>query len=248
MWPFFLAAFLLDLLVLPLAVLCLLLPPLVAAKHKNQTSGVLLLPGSGMNTNEFWVGARLLRQALPDHLVTCFDYAQSAPAANIQQYAEKTLAHLQTLSAETGIKRWAVIGHSLGGLVAAQVLVLADSNRDNGFSVTALVTIASPWRGAPLLDVKATALRSCRSRMHPRHQQMQPGSAFLTDLTKNIEPSTYKLCCFGSVHDALVPEWYPETCYLESFSLFGHYSIVLSPGLWREVAAFVKLREQSNRR
>jgi fermentation-respiration switch protein FrsA (DUF1100 family) len=128
--------------------------------------------------------------------------------ATIKELAENLRPRLTGIA----VQRWVFIGHSLGGLLAA-----------------------TPWKGAPLLDLKI-----CRRL--PRHEDMAPGSQTLAELRRRLAETKCKLYCLGSRSDLLVS----GTSWLllgrtgsSEWPWLGHYSLLAWPGVWLTTARFV---------
>jgi pimeloyl-ACP methyl ester carboxylesterase len=221
-----------DLCLLPMALVCMLWPRAKETTLRQTPArlGVLMLHGSGINENEFVVGRRCLARWLPaDVFVTAPNYVDSEEAS-ISDLASSTMRHLTRVKSETGISRWVLVGHSMGGLVGAKML-------DKDLDIPMLVTIATPWRGSALLAAK----HRWGGLLRPRHHDMLPGSHFLQEIAS--EHQAAKLVCVGSKHDAMVwgRNWHPRYgTRLASWDYLGHYSLVASPAVWRFVAHCIK--------
>ncbi len=118
-----------------------------------------------------------------------------------------------------------LIGHSMGGLIAAAYEILWPNN------VLGVVAISSPFQGAPLLK---------HIKIHSkRHIQMTPDSSFLRHINNNLCRSKY--ITFGSPHDIQVPNNSSMiNGVTEHYEIpgYGHLSIVSSPKVWEQVTKF----------
>jgi pimeloyl-ACP methyl ester carboxylesterase len=91
-----------------------------------------------------------------------------------------------------------VVGHSLGGLVATELL----KNVDRGRRVRRVITLGTPHAGVPLARWAAIATLS----MSPCMRQLVPGSRYLARLAARPVPAGSELVAITGEADALVPE------------------------------------------
>ena len=91
-----------------------------------------------------------------------------------------------------------VVGHSLGGLVATELL----KNVDRGRRVRRVITLGTPHAGVPLARWAAIATLG----LSPSMQQLVPGSPFLVRLAALPVPVGSELVAITGDADALVGE------------------------------------------
>lgn len=112
------------------------------------------------------------------------------PLASIELFAEQTAAKIDAILAATGARQVALVGHSMGGLVARAYL-----RRHGGAKVRCLLTLGTPHHG------------SMHAWLFPGTclAQMRPGSAWLAEL--NDDPhraAPVPVVAVWSWHDSMV--------------------------------------------
>lgn len=119
------------------------------------------------------------------------------PLVDVRRSAERAAALLELQAQRHGFERVDVVGHSLGGLVAAWWLKAID----RGQRIRRVVTLGTPhggspfaWSGALLLGLVSRAA-----------WQMIPGSALLRELASLPVPDGSELIAIASHDDVLVP-------------------------------------------
>jgi pimeloyl-ACP methyl ester carboxylesterase len=187
---------------------------------------IVLLHGSGADDVQFLLARRFLRD-LP---VVTLNIPHTR-STTIRECAETLHATLRDHPATQLV----LVGVSMGGLVAAA----AAYNYLAPGRVAGVVTIGSPWRGAPLL------LRTPDwFRLPQRHVEMTPGSAVLAGLGKQAsERMDIPLLTIGSLADLHVPDAYStpgKFVHHEHVSLQvpGHIALTLDWRIWRRVRSF----------
>jgi len=112
---------------------------------------------------------------------------------SINKYANQVLRKTEEIAAETGRNDLTVIGHSMGGLVAATYAKLAPPN-----TVTDVYTIGTPLYGSPLAPVLGNG---------PNAREMVPGSKFLEEVRQGINETADRIHYrhIGSRADQLIP-------------------------------------------
>lgn len=131
-----------------------------------------------------------------------------------------------------------LIGHSMGGLVAAYYA--STINKDPNINIT-VVAISSPFQGAPLLRKKIISSILATNR----HRQMTPRSQFLDDLHTSCTQKNISVLTFGSDQDIHVPN---ESAKVNDFNHFktngyGHFSIVSCEQIWRQIREYINYNE-----
>jgi len=230
-------ALVLDVLLLPVA-LCLVLADLVLGEQTRKQDvdldlGILLVHGSGFNRLQFLLAGPLIawrvKRLRPELRVAVFAWNHEKFAGSKKATIKELAENLRPRLTGIAVRRWVFVGHSLGGLLAAELCATVEP--------AALVTIATPWKGAPLLDLKI-----CRRL--PRHEDMAPDSQTLAELGRrtNEKNTTTKVYCLGSRSDLLVSgtSWllYGRAGSAE-WPWLGHYSLLAWPGVWLTTAKFV---------
>jgi pimeloyl-ACP methyl ester carboxylesterase len=208
----------------------------------NAKIGVLLLHGSGFNRTEWLFGRAWLAWTFPSGVfsVHAIDYAgliSNAHGDGIDMYARGPIhQQLVQLSHQTGIKRWCLVGHSMGGTAAVYYFV-NQVGIHAGIQVLHVDTIGSPWQGAPVIDWLT------QETLPVRYQQMQAGSTFLANLRRDAYPYHGSITTYGSDVDFMVPghAWAQDpndpTNSDRTFFWVGHYGLVACPALWHAITA-----------
>lgn len=199
---------------------------------------ILLLHGSGFNETEWVVGRLFLKKygsvfsmnyddalVLHDSSKGPDDYAQGSVRNKILE-----------IKCQTGQNQVIVIGHSMGGLIAADYA--ENYAQDDKMIIPKIITIGAPWQGAPLA---ALLSRTCLSKK--RLVQMSPESDYLKNLTAKVlesEISGNRLYFnIASTTDPAVPGQYgfitQNPSRIRLFSYLGHYGIVVWPSTWFHV-------------
>jgi pimeloyl-ACP methyl ester carboxylesterase len=141
---------------------------------------------------------------------------------------------IERLAARSPFDYVDVVGHSLGGLVAAYLLKCLDRGR----RIRRVVTLGTPHRGTPLaiLGVILFGLVS------PAVWQMLPGAPLLHEIAATPVPEESELIALGSDADGVVPRAFasvlpaPRQANARVPDL-GHVDFLLSRESFRFVAA-----------
>jgi pimeloyl-ACP methyl ester carboxylesterase len=120
----------------------------------------------------------------------------------IRRCAERAHEVVAGLAARGPLEAVDLVGYSMGGLVATELL----KRLDGGHRVRSVVTLGTPHRGSPLARV---ALRLLRGRSASL-QQMLPEADFLRDLGSCPLPPGTALYSVAGSNDLLVPPRYAE--------------------------------------
>jgi triacylglycerol lipase len=115
----------------------------------------------------------------------------------IRSSAERVIEAIDELAALPGFRHADVVGHSMGGLVAAYALKALDSRR----RIRRVVTLGTPHRGSPLALAGALVFGAFSRAIW----QMVPGSAFLRELEALPVPEGAELIAVAADDDAIVP-------------------------------------------
>jgi triacylglycerol lipase len=120
----------------------------------------------------------------------------------IRRSAELAAAEIAAIAnAHRGL-RFDVIGHSMGGLVAAYVL----KRLDEGRHLRTVITLGTPHRGSPAVMMG----RGLVARLSESIAQMAPRSEFLTELAAAPVPDGCQLVSIASDNDGIVPALYAQ--------------------------------------
>lgn len=212
-----------------------------ATRSRGQQPKILLLHGSGFNWTEWIVGLLYLTMVWR-RAVYVMNYAglvSNERGMGMDDYAQgpvrKRVQALFVGMAQSEARRLVIIGHSMGGLIG-QYYVAHVAALDS-VEVVGLYTIASPWRGSPLL-ARFPCLRGPK-----RYQQMAPDSVFLQQQLAMVPHGAHHRFAGSSV-DLMVP----EPCYSPtgvapdarcSSHWLGHYAQIASPFLWHEIGSWL---------
>lgn len=240
------SAIFIDLALLPVAG-CLILLSLVKKSFdpvdiKKDKTPILLLHGSGFNQSQWILGRYFLDQKNYGSVFSLnFDgLASNDPNKGIDDYASEKLAKkILEVQKITGLSKMILIGHSMGGLVAGQYAETLAAQQ--GIAIEHVMTIGTPWKGAPLLGQRAEDSKP------KRYAQMAPGNRFREELLSKANASETngqrKYYTVGSRNDFLVPS--PASNVTEnsernrSFNYLGHYGLVASPAVWKQIRSWL---------
>lgn len=160
----------------------------------------------------------------------------------IDDYAKgKMRDKIREIKQLTGQNEVILIGYSMGGLVAAYYV--ENCAAEEGVTVKHVISIATPWHGAPILHCKNEITKP------KRYKQMTEHNAFLTDLVKKaLETNEMKKCtyyCIGSTTDVIAPG---ASSILtrnhknnKMYSWLGHCGIIAYPGTWLAIRSLLDL-------
>ncbi len=196
------------------------------SEKSNSTTAVVLVHGSGVNEAQFVIARNIIEDQCKGkvRVYSCDlneDGAYFANSANrIEAYSARLEYYIRNVVHIRQTDRLILVGHSMGGLVAG---FLADRIR-----IDLLITIGTPWQGAPALKW----INWMPSFNTERHLQMTPGSDFLQRCIKKVSKSNIPVYTIGCKYDFQVPEKsahmgivgeYQGTIYT------GHISAIVMP-------------------
>ena len=213
---------------------------------------MLLIHGSGFNQSE-WLPLRAFLatdpRIGPTYTVNFGGLCWHDKSSSIHDIAvDCILPVLELMFRDTGARQAVLVGHSLGGLIAAE---LAERVAKCG-EIVKVITICSPFLGAPILE---HALNVCPSQ--ETDEQMRVGSAYLQAVCAYLQAvcagilhkdargkgtSYYQI---GSRMDVIVPASRAvlPLSHEQRRRVYngpeGHYSVVLSPRVWRQVCEWI---------
>ena len=184
---------------------------------------VLLVHGVLCNAG-VWLGLRryLVRQGIgPVYALT-----YGPPLASIESFAEQVAAKIDAILAVTGARQVAIVGHSMGGLVARDYL-----RRYGASKVRVLITLGTPHHG------------SVHAWLFPGTclAQIRPGSAWLAELNRDEgSPPPTRMVSLWSWHDSMVaPQTSSRLAGAENVEVVGvgHNAMLADPATFERVAA-----------
>ena len=157
----------------------------------------------------------------------------------IRACAERAHEAIQRMARERGLETVDLVGHSMGGLVATELL----KSRDRGRRVRAVVTLGAPHRGSPLARLGARMLGAWGGSLG----QMLPESPFLRELLARPLPDGSALHSVAGTADLLVPPRYaelPRRAGYHNVVLLGtdHFGLVVERSAVDVVAALLRGR------
>ena len=153
------------------------------------------------------------------------------PLASIERFVDQIAVKIDAILAATGASRVALVGHSMGGLVARAYL-----RKHGPHKVSVVITLGTPHHG------------SVHAWLFPGTSllQLRPGSAWLSELNRgDVVPAGVRVVSLWSWHDSMVA---PQTSAQLAGAVnivvhgIGHNALVSS----RRVAALVAEELQRN--
>jgi pimeloyl-ACP methyl ester carboxylesterase len=162
----------------------------------------------------------------------------------IRGCAERAGAAIERLAAGGNLETVDVVGHSMGGLVATELL----KSLDRGRRIRSVITLGTPHRGSPLARLGARMLRGWSGSL----EQMLPEAKFLRALGARPLPRGTSLYSIAGTSDLLVPPRYaslPRRTGCHNVVLLGadHWGLALHPTAHRLVERLLRRRERSER-
>ena len=166
--------------------------------------------------------------------------ASNEPHMGIEDYARgKIRDKIRAIKQLTGQNEVILMGHSMGGLVAAYYA--EHCAVEDGTTVRHVISIATPWHGAPLLNCKN------EQEKPKRYKQMSENNDFLRDLAGKALQSdgsgrrTYY--SIGATTDFMVPGASSlltgNKNHSRVYSWLGHYGIIAYPGPWLQIRSWL---------
>jgi hypothetical protein len=152
----------------------------------------------------------------------------------IRECARRVQQGIKRLAGQGPVESVDVVGFSMGGLVATELL----KRLDGGRRVRSVVTLGSPHRGSPLARVAVRLLGSRSASLH----QMLPEADFLRELGSHPLPRGTALYSVAGANDLLVPPRYaelPRRSGCHNVVLLGadHFGLVKDPSAHELVGA-----------
>ena len=175
--------------------------------------GVPVLLAHGYMCNRgiwWWIARKLKRVGLAVATVNL-----EPPGGDIENLAEQLHARIEALCAQTQAAQIALVGHSMGGLVARAYL-----RRYGPARIAQLVTLGTPHHGT------WTAYYGLGANA----RQMRPDNAWLRELGKN-EPGVPTLSVWSAVDNFIAPQDSSRLAGARESIVpaLGHLAMLLSP-------------------
>lgn len=196
---------------------------------------IVLLHGFGASSRVLAPLARHLRRELRRPVVRMrLGGGLPLHLGDVRATARRVQRDLERLATRSGVSYVDVVGHSLGGLVAAYHLKCLDQGRH----VRRVVTLGTPHRGTPWALLGALVAGAFSAAVW----QMIPGSPLLRALARLPVPANSELIALESDSDGVVPSSFarlpqaPRHANVHVLGL-GHMDYLLSPAAFRFVAA-----------
>jgi pimeloyl-ACP methyl ester carboxylesterase len=195
-------------------------PPAAAA------APVLLLHGVLCNAG-VWGGLRRYLRA--QRIGPVYTLSYGPPLASIELFADHMAARIDAIVAATGAARVAVVGHSMGGLVARAYL-----RRYGAAKLSTLITVGTPHHG------------SVHAWLFPGVclAQMRPGNSWLAALNADEGASLpLPTVSLWSWHDSMVaPQTSARLAGAENVELagVGHNALLYDPPTYARIAALLR--------
>jgi pimeloyl-ACP methyl ester carboxylesterase len=108
---------------------------------------------------------------------------------------------IEGICARTGLKRFHIIGHSKGGIIARHYVQHLGGDK----RVKSLITLGSPHHGTPTAAIGVGLMAGGLISKSPL--QMLPGSALVRLLRKDSFPASIPISSIYSRHDVICPWW-----------------------------------------
>lgn len=221
---------------------------------KNQIP-ILLLHGSGFNESEWIFGRQFLRKKEYGSVfsLNLDGKISNDPNKGIEDYAqEKVRDEVKRIRDLTGCDKVILMGHSMGGMIAGYYA--EHFSKDDGIKAEHVISLASPWHGAPLVD-RSWKIGGIFAKRHEtkRHQQMSVSGGTASDPTfrrrlvakalDSERKGLRKYYSLWSTTDYAVPKAHGDLTEdprrQRSFNFLGHYSIAAWPGVWLQTRAWL---------
>jgi triacylglycerol esterase/lipase EstA (alpha/beta hydrolase family) len=183
---------------------------------------VILLHGVLCNAG-VWRGLRAHLSARG--IAPVYTLSFSPPFASVEAFAEQLAARVDEVLATTGARRVALVGHSMGGLVARAYL-----RRYGATKIAFVMTLGTPHHGSVHAWIFFGACLT----------QMRPGNRWLAELNRSEgEPLPVRFVSLWSWHDSMVaPQTSARLAGAVNIELegIGHNALLGDPRVWACVA------------
>lgn len=214
-------------------------PPL--DQIKKDKPPIILLHGLGANETQFFAARKELSDDECGSVLTrnLDKLLGNDPKKSIEDYAKNTVEWLLDISKKTGIKQFNLVGHSMGGLVAARVAKLA---KKQGIEIKHFLAIATPWHPSPTMKMFLGTLIDKNAK---HVQEMMDENGYLTTLREEtIEEFGDRLYIIKSSSDWRVPDESSEIdidpMHIRDLPEYGHNTIAYATQTWALAKLFFK--------
>ena len=205
-------------------------------QRRNQGRPILLLHGYSHNQSA-WVALRLrLRRA---GFGPVYSLSLGPTSRSMKKLSQEVDQMAQSIEKETGVKELILVGHSMGGIVAAYY---NEELAPHG-KVSHLITIGSPLAGSRLATLHA----------NEGMREMWPGSPFCETLRGKIKENHYtRYCQVASRFDNIVYPYHSSLLEGESENQLllpatGHMGLLLSPQVARQIITWLQATVRRSR-
>lgn len=202
----------------------------------NVRRGIILVHGSGVNECQFVYSRKIIDKLMHKtgkiYRVYSCDLNNYNPnkKEGIEIYAARLFDKIQRISNE--VDEIVLIGHSMGGLVSAWCAEHYE------VPVKKVITIATPWQGAPALNyIHGMPMFDTR-----RHLEMKPDSDVLKRLHKKVRNGNIQYITIGSTWEVQVPEGsyhMDHDNFINLNTYYGHTTIILMESTWKKLFKYL---------
>jgi triacylglycerol esterase/lipase EstA (alpha/beta hydrolase family) len=160
------------------------------------------------------------------HVDPVYTMSYGPPLSSIERFVDQVASRIDAILAATGASRVALVGHSMGGLVARAYL-----RRHGGEKVSLLMTLGTPHHG------------SVHAWLFPGTSlgQLRPDNPWLAELNRaEVAPAGVRLVSLWSWHDSMVaPQTSAQLDGAENIALsgIGHNALIGDRRVFELVAA-----------
>ena len=201
----------------------------------SSTKALLLLHGWNASEMQFIMSRPMIDQILKeknkDYRVYTFDLDRhnEIKCNNISDYTNRVIKYIREIIYQKPTTKLIIVGHCMGGLIASEIAIKTNL-------VDTVVSLATPWYGAPILDW----LSWHPSYSNSIHKQMMRDSAYIKNLRQLVLNSKhYKTITCGFKYDFIVPEGYYhlEADHIKNIEVFGygHCLMIAIYGVWEKI-------------
>lgn len=198
---------------------------------------IVLLHGRVVNKDSLYFLEMYLKNNV-DAPVVSFDVME--PEDNIVELSNILLKKLDNFKEKSGIDKYILIGHSLGGIIAAY---LEKQMTQKELQIIKVITIASPLYGMP--DVLEKIIdNSCGLLYKESYEQFRSSSSIIQDIKKHVNNSSKYYHILGS-WDFIVPlennmlgKKDDSRIYISNFC--GHCSMLINPKIFKVIEQMIK--------
>jgi triacylglycerol esterase/lipase EstA (alpha/beta hydrolase family) len=176
-----------------------------------------------------------LRSALvARHIHPVYTMSYGPPLASIESFVDQVASRIDAILAATGASRVALVGHSMGGLVARAYL-----RQHGGEKVSLVMTLGTPHHG------------SVHAWLFPGTSlgQLRPDNPWLAELNRApVAPEGVRVVSLWSWHDSMVaPQTSAQLDGAENIALsgIGHNALIGNRRVFELVAAQLRRVEQA---